>query len=278
MNTFLNQVRSQKQKEVLLRKEKYSLASLQKQVSVFPPTRPFGDSLCRKSTSSPLCIIPELKQKAPGHENVNHLDPQEILPQYEQGGASAVSVLTDSQWFGGSLEMLQQVFTLTKLPLLQKEFVIDPYQIWESRLLGASAILLLAYYFTKIELQEMMQCCIDTGITPVVECSLEEEISTVVSVNPDIILLNNRPIAAIPANPTQTYSQGNYTVSLQWWNEHPELQEWKQQAGKKMISASCIDHPSQIQVIAKYPFDAVLIGNAVMKAPNRSIFLQSLVA
>ena len=198
------------------------------------------------------------------------------MRDYECGGAKAISVLTDNNWFGGSLETLEIVRETTILPLLHKEFIITPYQLLEGRVRGASAALILAYYFQQAELCEIINEVKTIGLEAVIECSLENELSRVLEVNPDILMINNRAIAAIPEEPIKTYNLGSVDVISSWWERNPELRSWKKQPGKLLISASCVNSPKDIQSLLKIPCDAALIGNAAMVAPDRSAFIRSL--
>ncbi|MBF0286208.1 MAG: indole-3-glycerol-phosphate synthase [SAR324 cluster bacterium] len=275
MQTFLDKVRTEKLEEIAQQKSRLSEKELWHQVRDLPSAIPFSQSICR-SVNQPLSIIAEVKAKAPNRENVKILDPEAIVRDYEKAGVRAISVLTDQKYFGGSLEILSAVHRLVKLPLLHKEFIVSPYQLLQGRLCGASAALILVHYFGEAELKEMIEKAKQTGMEAVVECSLPQELPRALQANPDILLINNRPIAAIPADPTQTYHQGSIDVSVQWWNTEKELQAWKQQDGKILISASCIDKSADVQKIEPLPYDAVLIGNAVMTASDRIEFLKSL--
>ena len=160
--------------------------------------------------------------------------------------------------------------------MLHKEFIITPYQLLEGRVRGASAALILAYYFQQAELCEIINEVKTIGLEAVIECSLENELSRVLEVNPDILMINNRAIAAIPEEPIKTYNLGSVDVISSWWERNPELRSWKKQPGKLLISASCVNSPKDIQSLLKIPCDAALIGNAAMVAPDRSAFIRSL--
>ena len=235
----------------------------------------FKKQLIRKSSDG-ISFVLEVKCKSPGRKNVDHLDAEKIVCDYESGGAKAISVITDEYWFGGSFETLEKVSRATNLPLLHKEFIISPYQMLEGRIRGASAALILAYYFHEPGLSQIISEAKKIGLDPVVECSLEEELKKVISVNPDILMINNRPIAKIPEDPTQEYDNGSVDVTLSWWEKYPDLRSWKNQPGKLLISASCINTFEHIQSLSRIPCDAVLIGNSVMKASDRLAFLNSL--
>ena len=114
------------------------------------------------------------------------------------------------------------------------------------------------------------------GLEPVIECSLEEELPRVLSVDPDILMINNRPIAALPEEPGDSYVQGSVTVTLDWWHRNEALRKWKERPGRLLISASCINSHKDIQTLMRVPCDACLVGNSAMTATNCVAFLQSL--
>jgi indole-3-glycerol phosphate synthase len=187
-----------------------------------------------------------------------------------------ISVLTDQSWFGGSLEILEKVSGISSLPLLHKEFIVNSYQLMEGRLRGASAALILAYYFKQKELGKIIAEAKNIGLEAVVECSVENELPRALGTDPDILMINNRPIAAIPEDPTESYDKGSIEVISEWWERYPDLRSWKEQPGKLLISASYVNTPEDIQSLLKIPCDAALIGNSVMKAEDRVGFLRSL--
>ncbi len=275
MKTFLDKVRQEKLKEISASRHLVPEHALWEQVETLNPPSSFAGAI-QRSLRQPLSIIAEVKAKAPNRENVKMLDPEHLVKDYEAGGAKAVSVLTDKNHFGGSLETLEIASQRTTLPLLHKEFIIHPYQLLQGRIRGASAALILVYYFQETELKSILEHSREIGLQAVVECSLEEEIPRALDVNPDILLINNRAIASIPANPVQTYNQGSVEVSVNWWKKWKALREWKAQPGKTLISASCISTPEHVARIVSLPFDAILIGNAAMMARDRVGFLKKL--
>ena len=275
MRTFLDKLHDIKLKEVDQRRKIISENNLRSQAEALGNATDFRTALLR-APDEPISLIAEVKSKAPGRKNVENLDPEAVVRDYESGGAKAISVLTDNNWFGGSLETLEIVRETTILPLLHKEFIITPYQLLEGRVRGASAALILAYYFQQAELCEIINEVKKIGLEAVIECSLENELSRVLEVNPDILMINNRAIAAIPEEPIKTYNLGSVDVISSWWERNPELRSWKKQPGKLLISASCVNSPKDIQSLLKIPCDAALIGNAAMVAPDRAAFIRSL--
>ena len=275
MRTFLDKMKDLKAEEIAQRGLQVSEEDLRARVSGLPEPNSLSASLIHNSGGSPA-LIAEVKARAPGRENVSELKLESVIRDYESGGAAAISVLTDEQHFGGSLEALESASTLTTLPLLHKEFISSPYQLLEGRMRGASAALILAYYFTEEQLRSILEEARKIDLECVVEVSLESEVPRALAVNPDLLMVNNRAIAALPENPGTTYMQGSPQVTVDYWNRHAELRKWKQQPGKLLISASSINTPADLAVLSPVPCDAVLIGNAAMTATDRVGFLRSL--
>jgi len=275
VRTFLDKLRELKQNEVSKRQIEKNEDHLRAEVNNLDKAPDFRKRLMR-NPGEPISLILEVKSRAPGRINVEQLETETLVKEFEHGGAKAISVLTDESWFGGSLGILEKVSKATTLPLMHKEFIVNSYQLLEGRLLGASATLILAYYFNQIELGNIVTEAENIGLEAVVECSVENELPRALAINPNILMINNRPIAAIPEDPNETYDKGSIEVISEWWERYPELRKWKRQPGKLLISASCINSPDDVKRILKIPCDAALIGNAAMTAHDRVRFLRSL--
>jgi indole-3-glycerol phosphate synthase len=275
VRTFLDRLHDLKLKEIAQRRSEISEENLRTQIDKLEAAPDFRKRLLRKHDES-ISLILEVKSRAPGRKNVERLEPDCVVRDFEDGGAKAISVLTDQSWFGGSLEILEKVSGISSLPLLHKEFIVNSYQLMEGRLRGASAALILAYYFKQKELGKIIAEAKNIGLEAVVECSVENELPRALGTNPDILMINNRPIAAIPEDPTESYDKGSIEVISEWWERYPDLRAWKEQPGKLLISASYVNTPEDIQSLLKIPCDAALIGNSVMKAEDRVGFLRSL--
>ena len=250
MRTFLDKLREIKQNEISKRQIEKNEYYLRAEVNDLDKAPDFRKRLIRNH-GEPISLILEVKSRAPGRINVEQLETETIVKEFERGGAKAISVLTDQSWFGGSLGILEKVSRATTLPLMHKEFIINSYQLLEGRLRGASAALILAYYFNQTELRKIVTEAENIGLEAVVECSVENELSRALAINPDILMINNRPIASIPEEPTKTYDKGNIEVISEWWERYPELRSWKRQPGKLLISASCINSPEDVKSILK---------------------------
>ena len=275
MRKFLDKIRELKQNEVATRQKKIHEEHLRFEVNNLKKAPDFRKRLIR-NPGEPISLILEVKSKAPGRINVEQLETETVVKEFEYGGAKAISVLTDQIWFGGSLGILEKVSRVTTLPLMHKEFIINSYQLLEGRIRGASAALILTHYFHQTELAKIVKEAENFGLEAVVECSVENELPRALAINPDILMINNRPIATIPEDPTKTYNKGSIEVISEWWERFPELRLWKKQPGKLLISASCINSPEDVKSILKIPCDAALVGNAAMTAQDRVGFLKSL--
>ncbi|MBC8258136.1 MAG: indole-3-glycerol phosphate synthase [SAR324 cluster bacterium] len=275
MRTFLDRLHDLKQKEITKRINEVPEKQLRAKAEILESAPEFRTCLLREKNKA-ISLIAEVKSRAPGRNNVESLELDDVVSDYETGGAKAISVLTDETWFGGSLETLEKVSSMTALPLLHKEFIISPYQLLEGRTRGASAALILAYYFQEKELHQIVEETKRIGLEAVVECSLVNELPRALAVNPDILMINNRAIAAIPEDPAEKYDQGSIAVISSWWESFSDLRSWKKQRGKLLISASCIHSIQDIISLSAIPCDAALIGNAAMTAEDRIQFLQSL--
>ena len=271
----MDKLRELKQKEVSKRQIENNEDQLRAEVNNLEKASDFRKRLIR-NPGDPISLILEVKSRAPGRINVEQLETETIVKEFEHGGAKAISVLTDQSWFGGSLGILEKVSRATTLPLMHKEFIINSYQLLEGRVRGASAALILAYYFNQTELEKIVTEAKNIGLEAVVECSVENELPRALAINPDILMINNRPIAAIPEDPNETYDKGGIEVITEWWERFPELRKWKRQPGKLLISASFISSPEDVKKILKIPCDAALVGNAAMTAHDRVGFLRSL--
>lgn len=276
MDNFLNQIRVLKEKQIEAKRAVLPLIELEEQIKELPPAPDFLQSLSRRA-NQPLSLIAEIKVGSPGKRNVDTLDLETVVSDYAKGGVSAISVLTDEFHFGGRLETLGQVRALCPFPLLHKEFIVDPYQLAEGRLQGSSAALILTHYFDEEPLRQILSQARDYGLSPVVECSLPEELPRALAAEPEVLLINNRPIAALPANPQKTYLTGSLAVSENLWGEWDAVKRWKSGGKRVLISASCIDSRQDVQLLESTPFDAMLVGNAAMTAKDRVQFLRWLI-
>ena len=174
-----------------------------------------------------------------------------MVGAYERGGASALSVLTEGPSFGGSLDDLRAARRAAGLPLLRKDFVVDPYQVHESFSAGADAILLIVAALTQSELASLHAAAAELGLAALVEVHDERELDTALELGAPIIGINNRDLKTLEVDTRRTFEL------------LPRV------AGHALIvSESGFRRPEQIHELAKAGIDGVLIGEALMRSPD----------
>ena len=185
---ILDKIIETKKEEVARLKKETSEVRLQKSFVGLQPCKDFKKAL----QSSDCNIIAEVKCASPSRGRlVVDFDPVKIAQIYENNGAAAISVLTDEQYFSGHKDYLEEIRQNVKLPLLRKDFIIDPIQIYETRAIGAGAILLIVRVLGK-KLTDFISLSGDIGLNPLVEVHTDEELDFALSAGPEIIGINNR--------------------------------------------------------------------------------------
>lgn len=159
-----------------------------------PPTRGFIDRLRQDSVNN-LAVIAEIKRNSPSRGSLNeNLDPAKVAQQYEQGGASCLSVLTDSEFFGGSTSDLQEAGFAVKLPVLRKDFTVSLRDICDARIMGADCVLLIAAALSSSELKEFFSFATEVNIDVLVEVHDENELSVAIEIGARLIGVNQRDL------------------------------------------------------------------------------------
>jgi len=190
--SILKDILDNKREELKAQKEVVSLAELKKAVAAgLPDTISFIKTLEAKGVS----IIAEVKKASPSKGVIREdFNATKIARIYDENSASALSVLTDKKFFQGSLEYLKSIRKITKLPILRKDFIIDQYQIYESRLAGADAILLIVGALSPKNLKEFLVLTASLGMDALVEVHNEEELDVAIEAGSAIIGINNRDL------------------------------------------------------------------------------------
>lgn len=190
MNT-LDKIISHKRSEVGNHRFNFTMGQLREQSSGRPAPPKFADALC----AAPLGLIAEVKYKSPSAGVIREpFDPAAIAAEYEAAGAQCVSVLMDQEFFGGGEEHFQAVRDQIKLPMLYKEFVVDPWQIWHAKKLGASAVLLIAAALPETLLSGLMAEIRHADLEVLFEVHNEEELDIALKLNAPLIGINNRDL------------------------------------------------------------------------------------
>lgn len=209
--------------------------------------------------SEELVVISEIKSKSPSLPELPPKNLEQQVRDYEANGANAVSILTDEKYFGGSYERLQSLTTQTNLPVLCKDFVVDPIQIDVAKKAGASIILLIVNVLTDEQLRELYDYAQSLNLEALVEVHDKEELTRAYKLDPEIIGVNNRDLK-------------RFVTNVQHTNEI--LKERKD--GYYYISESGIHTVEDVESIVDSKIDGLLIGESLMKSDNLSEFLPSL--
>lgn len=244
---ILDEICRHKKQELVERKQKVPRETLEKQIEENPPARDFRLALREPGIS----LIAEVKRASPSKgvmmsEDVN---PADIAFLYEQGGARAISVLTDQRYFHGCLQDLTLVRQNVSLPCLRKEFIIDPYQIYEARAAGADAILLIVRILTNTQLESFLSITRSLGMAALVETHNEEEIRRALDCGAHIIGINNRDLAT-------------FTVDI---NTTLRLRRLVP-GGHVLVSESGIHTREHVQILEDGGIDALLVGEALISS------------
>jgi indole-3-glycerol phosphate synthase len=185
---ILDKIVETKKEEVAQSKKAKPLAGLLEPINELKACRNFKVAI----SNSPCAIIAEVKCASPSHGRlVEHFDPLEIAATYEKNGAAAISVLTDEKYFLGNKKYLTQIRAAVELPLLRKDFIIDPYQIYESRAIGADAVLLIVRILDS-RLSEFIGLVRQLGLAALTEVHTAPELEIALAAGADIIGINNR--------------------------------------------------------------------------------------
>lgn len=214
--TFLNKIINHKIKELVATRQKVSLDSLKIRVKSLPKTRDFKQAIIKNSG-----IIAEIKRASPSKGALRlNLNAVKLAKSYEKNGAAAISVLTEKQFFKGSSDDLTKVKKAIKLPVLRKDFIIDPYQVYESRVIGADAILLIASILSVKKLRELYKLASQLGLYSLVEVHDKKDLKKALSIprfSRGLIGINNRNLKTFKTDLATSLSlvnliPDNYTV------------------------------------------------------------------
>ena len=234
--------------EVVRRRENMPLSRLEAAIAERPEGRPFSEALLRPGIS----LIAEHKRRSPSAGMIREgLSVEDVVRAYEAGGAAALSVLTESSHFGGSLEDLRAAKAVSELPVLRKDFIVDPYQLYESAAAGADAILLIVAALEPDALYELLQEARGLDLDALVEIHDERELEVALDVEADVLGINNRDL-------------GDFSVDIE--RTYDLLADVP--AGKTVVSESGFTTRDQLDELDRVGVDAVLIGETLMRAPD----------
>ncbi|MDR0920084.1 MAG: indole-3-glycerol phosphate synthase TrpC [Oscillospiraceae bacterium] len=211
-------------------------------------------------SGSKLAVIAEVKKASPSKGIIREdFKPIDLAKEYIKAGANALSILTEEHYFQGSTRYLRKIRRETYLPILRKDFIIDEYQVYESRLYGADAILLIASILDDEQLERFDDIATDLGMSVVFEVHNKEELERVLKFNPLIVGINNRDLKDFSVNLKMTEELAGEIP--------PEC---------LIISESGIKSNEDMKFVRNYGANAVLIGEALMRSGNIPLTMQEL--
>jgi indole-3-glycerol phosphate synthase len=240
------------------RRAEVPLEDLERRLAERPEQRPFGEALTRPG----LSVIAEFKRRSPSAGEIRAgATPAEIARAYEEGGAAALSVLTDEPHFGGSLADLREARAACALPVLQKDFIVDPYQLYEAAVAGADAVLLIVAALSPDDLARLYEEARGLDLDCIVEVHSEEELESALAGNAEVLGINNRDLDDFSVDVGTTFEL------------MPDVP-----AGKTVVSESGIAERGTLEELERVGVDAVLIGESLMRAEDPVAKLRELTA
>jgi len=262
MADILTRILERKQVEVADRRVYRPLAELKARTTDLRPARGFASALRLRLARDEAAVIAEIKKASPSKGVIRpDFRPAEIAASYERGGASCLSVLTDIDFFQGADAYLQQARAACSLPALRKDFIVDAYQIHESRLLGADCVLLIVAALGADQLQDYAGVAMEIGLDVLVETHDEEEMTRALRTSSPLIGVNNRNLR-------------DFTVSL---DATLALRE-RVDGGRILITESGIHTREDVARLRAGRVHAFLVGEAFMRAADPGAELQRLFA
>jgi indole-3-glycerol phosphate synthase len=249
---ILLKILKRKQEEITERNGKIPLAIMQQLAEHADEPRGFVDSISRKVSAGDAAVIAEIKKASPSKGLLReNFKPAEIATSYEQYGAACLSVLTDRDFFQGHEEYLQQARNACSLPVIRKDFIIDPYQVFEARAINADCILLIVAALTDEQLETLSQLAIQLGMDVLVEVHDLAELERALVLNLPLIGINNRDLRTFDTS---------LDTTLGMLSRIPE--------GHIVITESGIHSKDDVKLMRENNVNGFLVGEAFMRAEN----------
>ncbi len=255
--SVLERIVGSTREEVARRRAQVPLEDLEARLTGRGEDRPFSEALVRPGVS----IVAEYKRRSPSAGEIRSgATVEDVVAAYERGGAAALSVLTEGPHFGGTLADLEAARRATHLPILRKDFIVDRYQVYESAVAGADAILLIVAALETEDLAALYRDALDLDLDVLVEVHDEEQLDTALEIlDADVIGINNRDLVDFSVDVERTY---------ELLADVP--------AGKTVVSESGFQSREQLDELERVGVDAVLIGESLMRAPDPEQALRAL--
>jgi indole-3-glycerol phosphate synthase len=232
--------------------DRRSLGDLLDEAGACPPARGFAAAIGARPDGE-LAVIAEVKRRSPSRGDLMvDLDPAEVATSYADGGASCLSVLTDSEWFGGSADDLRAARAASGLPVLRKDFTIDARDVCDARIMGADAVLLIAAALDDSELGDFSALATELGLDALVEVHDEAELERALAVGAGLVGVNQRDLLTFEVD---TARATRVAAAIP-----PEV---------RSVAESGIMGPEDAALLAAAGYDAVLVGESVVVSDDR---------
>jgi indole-3-glycerol phosphate synthase len=252
MSDILNKILAVKREEIAAAQAAKPLAVIRTEAEVQAPARDFVGAIRQKVSRGGTAVIAEIKKASPSKGVLREdFRPAEIARSYEQHGAACLSVLTDRQFFQGAPEYLQAARAACSLPVLRKDFMVDPYQVYEARAMGADAILLIVAALPVAQMQEMEALAHALGMAVLVEAHDGAEVDAALQLQTPLIGINNRNLRTFEVSLQTTLGQlGRIPYD------------------RIVVTESGILGPGDVALMRQHGVHAFLVGEAFMRAPD----------
>lgn len=252
-DTVLDRILRRKQEEVEALKQQRPLAQVREEALAMnqqSPARGFEQALQRKLAQGQPAVIAEIKKASPSKGVIREdFEPAAIAASYERGGAACLSVLTDRDFFQGQDDYLQAARAACTLPVLRKDFTLDPYQVWEARAIGADCVLLIVAALSDDLLATLYQAAVEAGLDALIEVHTEQELERALRLPAPLIGINNRDLHSFDVS---------LDVTLALRDRIP--------ADRLLITESGILAPADVMRMREHGVHSFLIGEAFMRA------------
>jgi indole-3-glycerol phosphate synthase len=259
MATYLDKIIQSKVSIVEMQKTQDSLSEMKLKAFNLPPCREFIGAIQNRKQEGLISVIAEIKKASPSKGVIRpNFHPEEIAIQYEKKNATCLSVLTDEEFFQGSLDYLTNIRSKVKLPLLRKDFIVDEYQIYQSKVYGADCILLIASALSDGQLMQYKEIAESIGLDVLIEIHNHEELKRILPINFSLIGINNRNLSTFEVNLNTTKE---LSINLK---------------DKLIVSESGIQTKEDVSQILSYGVLNFLVGESFMRADDPGEALERL--
>lgn len=257
---ILKKIIARKHEEIAERSQRVCLNEMIERAKMADPCRGFVDSMKNKIAAGQSAVIAEIKKASPSKGVMReHFVPAEIAVSYEKGGAACLSILTDKDFFQGSEEFLQQARAACSLPVIRKDFIVDPYQVYEARAINADCILLIVAALDDEQMKTLADLAVQLGMDVLVEVHDADELARMLPLKLPLVGINNRNLRT-------------FEVSLQTTLDMLDTIP----GDRIVVTESAIHSVDDVKLMRDNAVNAFLVGEAFMRADDPGAQLATL--